>query len=134
MKMKSTTIKNINTLFRFASYTAALVCLAYLSSCNHDAPFPPSTPSSITSNSNVQIVNMQNISFVPAELTISKGTTVRWVNKDAIPHTATSDQNLFDSGNMDPNATFEFTFNNTGTFNYHCQYHAPHMVGKIIVQ
>lgn len=135
MDIKLKTIRRIKTLLNLENYAVALICLVYLlSSCNHDAPSPPSTPSSINSNSNVQIVNMQNINFVPAELTITKGTTVRWVNKDAVPHTATSDQNLFDSGNMNPNATFDFTFTNTGTYNYHCQYHAPHMVGKIIVQ
>src|SRR4051812_32228934 len=89
---------------------------------NYDA-FPPGN-----STQSGNEVDLQNTSFNPAALTVPAGTTVRWINKDAVPHTVTSDQSLFDSGNMNPNAVFEYKFNNAGTYNYHCNYHLPYMV------
>jgi plastocyanin len=109
------------------------VCLLMFLSCNNDAPLPPDVPNNGIQNA-IQEINMQNTSFNPAQVTITKGTTVRWINKDAIPHTATSDQPLFDSGNIPSNATYEFKFDTTGTFNYHCNYHLPYMTGQIVVQ
>jgi amicyanin len=68
--------------------------------------------------------------FLPAEITISKGETVTWINQDSAPHTATG--SAFDSGFMGKDATFSFTFNEAGTFDYICTYH-PYMKGKVIV-
>jgi plastocyanin len=45
----------------------------------------------------------------------------------------TSDTNLFDSGPISNGATFSYTFNEAGTFNYHCNVH-PSMLGKVTVQ
>jgi plastocyanin len=39
---------------------------------------------------------------------------------------------LFDSGTINNGASFSFTFNNKGTFNYKCSIH-PSMNGTIIV-
>jgi plastocyanin len=38
----------------------------------------------------------------------------------------------FDSGIMQTGQTFRYTFNNPGTFEYHCTVH-PSMVGEIVV-
>src|SRR5690349_5751433 len=48
----------------------------------------------------VQIV-IKDFVFEPAEVTISPGTRVTWVNKDDAPHTATSTDNKFNSGGLD---------------------------------
>lgn len=37
----------------------------------------------------ITIVRMQNIAFVPSDVTIEVGQTVRWVNNDFIIHTTT---------------------------------------------
>jgi plastocyanin len=109
--------------------------LIVITSCNHDDPFPPNTNNNtnLSTQSTTQVV-MQNTTFNPTEITITKGTTITWINKDAIPHTVTSDQGLFNSGNIPANGTYEFKFDAAGTYNYHCIYHAPYMVGKVIVQ
>ncbi|MGA3066005.1 MAG: cupredoxin family copper-binding protein [Tepidisphaeraceae bacterium] len=89
---------------------------------------PPTTEPTAT-------VQIENFSFMPRELTVPAGTTVTWVNKDDVPHTATAvgDTPLFDSNALDTDDTYSFTFKQPGTFPYYCKVH-PHMTGKIIVQ
>ncbi|WP_158602357.1 stalk domain-containing protein [Cohnella endophytica] len=71
-------------------------------------------------------------SFMPAKLTIKKGQTVRWVNKDTQIHTVYDLQDKFNSPNILPNAEFSYTFAEAGTYTYYCSTH-PSMVGEIIV-
>ena len=78
-------------------------------------------------------VDISGFAFVPSTLTVSVGTTVTWTNNDSVSHTVTSNDNLFESGNLAKGATFSHTFNQKGTFNYHCSIH-PSMTGKIIVE
>jgi plastocyanin len=78
-------------------------------------------------------VSMENFSFVPADLTVAVGTTVTWTNNDAATHTVTSDTGLFDSKDMGKGSTFNHTFNEKGTFSYHCALHSS-MKGTITVQ
>src|SRR5881628_2453112 len=80
-------------------------------------------------------VSEVDFDFVPATVTIDVGDTVVWTNNADDPHTSTSDSGLWDSGSMNPGATFSHTFNSTGTFPYHCTFHESlGMVGTVIVQ
>jgi plastocyanin len=80
-------------------------------------------------------VAIDNFAFGPATLTVPRGTTVTWTNKDDDPHTVVSDSDpkLFKSGALDTDDTFTFTFNDAGTFKYFCTIH-PRMQGTVIVQ
>ena len=42
-------------------------------------------------------VTMENMRFQPESLTVARGDTVVWVNRDLVPHTATSKAGGFDS-------------------------------------
>ena len=77
-------------------------------------------------------VLIQNMAFAPATITVNAGTTVTWTNKDAIAHTVTSDNGLFNSGNIGKNGTYSYTFPTTGSFPYHCSIH-PMMKGTVVV-
>lgn len=79
-------------------------------------------------------VSIQGFAFSPATLTVSKGTTVTWTNKDSVAHTVTTTEpgEGFDSRNMGNGATFSYTFNNPGTFKYRCSIH-PSMTGTVVV-
>jgi len=77
-------------------------------------------------------ITIQGFAFAPATITIPVGTKVTWTNKDAATHTVTSDTGAFDSKNMPNGATFSFTFNQAGSFAYHCDIHAR-MVATIVV-
>jgi len=78
---------------------------------------------------------MNNAGYSPSTITISVGSTVIWTNDGGIAHTVTetSGPTGFDSGNMDPGATFQFTFTKAGTYKYDCKYH-PFTTGTIIVK
>jgi 3',5'-cyclic-AMP phosphodiesterase len=76
---------------------------------------------------------IDNFSFTPKEMTVKAGSTVVWTNKDDIPHTVTSDNNLFASPVLDTNQSFPFTFASAGKFTYFCKLH-PKMTGVVTVQ
>jgi plastocyanin len=88
-----------------------------------------STASTTSSSNTVSIVNF---TFTPGTLTVNVGTTVTWTNNDSTTHRPVSDTGVFDSGNLAPGATFSYTFNNAGTFPYHCAIHT-YMSGTVIV-
>ena len=91
-----------------------------------------SSPSQSGSNETQgSTINISGFAFNPGTLTVKKGTKVTWTNKDSAAHTIKSD--TFNSGDIAQGGTFQFTFNNAGTFNYTCGIH-PSMMGKIIVQ
>ena len=78
-------------------------------------------------------VHIDNFAFTPAELTIAPGTTVKWINRDDIPHTVVEKAITFKSKPMDTDESFTHTFDAVGNVEYFCSLH-PHMTGKIIVK
>ena len=77
-------------------------------------------------------ITIDNFTFTPAELTITPGTTVTWVNHDDIPHTVVETHRSFKSKTLDTDESFSMTFTAPGSFAYFCSLH-PHMTGKVIV-
>lgn len=75
---------------------------------------------------------IQGMAFNPSTITVTSGTKVTWSNKDGVTHTVTSDNNLFDSGNIPNGGTYSFTFTATGTYSYHCKIHTG-MTAAVIV-
>ena len=78
-------------------------------------------------------VRIDNFTFTPQEITITRGTTLTWVNDDDIPHTVAATNKAFRSKAMDTEQKFSFTFTEPGTYEYFCSLH-PHMQGKVIVK
>ena len=76
--------------------------------------------------------------YIPFETTVPVGTTVTWINDDSAAHTVTSGtvadgpDGLFDSSIFMAGDTFEYTFDESGTYDYFCIVH-PWMVGKVTV-
>lgn len=94
--------------------------------------------SSTNTNTDPNAITIQGNAFQPATLTIKKGTTVTWTNKDSYAHTVTSGispnpNGTFNSNNVSSNQTFSFKFDNAGSFDYFCMIHTQ-MKAKIIVQ
>lgn len=71
--------------------------------------------------------------YAPNPVTVSQGAVVTWSNSDGTTHDVVADGGAFDSGRMNQNGTFSFTFNQKGTFTYHCSIH-PTMTGTVVVQ
>lgn len=97
------------------------------------------------------VVEMTNtLKFTPDTVEVTVGETVRWENTSLVMHTVTADPEEatmdgsvvlpesaapFDSGNMDPEETFEHTFTEPGTYRYFCIPHeAAKMRGTVIVR
>lgn len=79
-------------------------------------------------------VSISGFAFGPDRLTIPVGTTVVWTNdEDAVDHTATSDDGVWDSGTLSPGDSYELTFDEAGTFPYSCLIH-PSMTATIVVE
>ena len=91
------------------------------------APTPAPAPVVLASVS----VSIQNFAFTPTNLTVKKGTTVTWTNKDSIGHTVTGDSGI-SSALLSQGESYSFTFNQTGQFSYHCNPH-PGMIGTVTV-
>ncbi|MFA4952754.1 MAG: cupredoxin family copper-binding protein [Candidatus Pacearchaeota archaeon] len=93
------------------------------------------TPSETNTNTpKTYNTEIKNFAFNPITLTIKKGDSVKWTNIDSAKHTVTSDSgNELDSELLTNGETYSHTFNEVGTYNYHCAPH-PMMKAKIIVQ
>lgn len=75
--------------------------------------------------------------FEPSNVTVSPGTTIRWINDSAVFHTITPDgHNQWARQEMeDEGQTFEQVLQNTGDFDYFCEPHqGVGMTGTITVQ
>ena len=100
----------------------------------HAAAGKAANESPANSPAMVQEVKIDNFTFAPASVTVAQGTTVRWVNRDDIPHTVVSDdKTTFKSKPLDTDQEFSYTFTKPGTYSYFCSIH-PKMTGKIVVQ
>jgi plastocyanin len=88
-----------------------------------------------TSTAGSTVVFVRSFLFAPATVRVRAGGSVAWVNCEptAIPHTATADDNSWDSGAFAPNAAFVRTFPTAGTFPYYCTIH-PGMKATVIVE
>lgn len=85
-------------------------------------------------------VELRAIDFKPGELTVTAGTTVTFENFDAgVEHTVTAgtpddpDPDAFNLEFRDAGDVATFTFDQAGTFAYHCVIH-PQMRGTIVVE
>ena len=68
-------------------------------------------------------VTIEGMRFLPEVLTVAPGDTVVWVNKDLVPHTATSTAGGFDSKDIQADKSWKFTIRKTGDFAYICTFH-----------
>lgn len=133
----------------------ALACLAlasggaFVAGCGDDddkdsgssAPPPATTPAQTTSGdtggtspTKTASVEMKDSKFVPATISVAVGQQIKWPNKDSYAHNVTSTAGeKIDSGNIDGEASFEFTPKQAGTIAYTCTIH-PGMDGEITVK
>jgi plastocyanin len=85
----------------------------------------------ITNPPSIVTLEIKSWGFNPDAITIAKGSTATWTNKDGEKHTVTSSGN-FDSGDIAAGGSWSYTFNSIGVYEYSCKYH-PSITGKITV-
>jgi plastocyanin len=71
----------------------------------------------------VHTVLIEGMRFQPEGLTVAAGDTVVWINRDMVPHTATSASARFDSHEIASGKSWTYTVRATGEFDYICTYH-----------
>lgn len=92
-----------------------------------------SLPSTVVTDDGtlVSSITISDFSFSGAA-NVPVGTTVTATNQDGVTHTWTSDDDLWDSGPLRNDESFEFTFDQPGTYTYFCKIHNT-MTGSITV-
>src|ERR1700741_4740760 len=99
-------------------YLAAAVLIAAIATAVVSAARASADSETDSAKSEVKI---DNFSFAPGQLTVTKGTTIEWVNRDDIPHTVVSDdKTTFKSKPLDTDDRFSYTFSKEGTYTYFC--------------
>lgn len=93
-----------------------------------------SSGSTVSGGGGPKAVSIKNFAYAPADLTVAKGTTVKFTNGDSTNHTATAtDASVFDTGTIAPGKTKSITLDKSGTFAFFCSFH-PFMKGTITVE
>lgn len=81
-------------------------------------------------------VELKDNRFHPAEIEINAGDTVRWVNVESrTSHDVYFPDHGIESERFFPEESFEHTFEEPGTYEYHCRPHEDRdMRGVVIVR
>lgn len=132
--------------------TVAVLVTVGLSGCMQTQP-PPGDGDGNGADEVVVVEMTDGLDFSPETITVTVGTTVKWVNVGSIPHTVTPDGDE-DAWPGSPEGSgdateewlregesWSYTFTETGTYSYHCIPHASEgsdgtmqgMVGTVIV-
>ena len=76
------------------------------------------------------------LNFDPPVVTVYLGfnATVTWDNQDTTKHTATANDNSFNSGDVLPGKTWSYTFSTPGNYSYYCLYHTTWMKATVVVK
>jgi plastocyanin len=88
-------------------------------------------------------ISIVDLAFQPSGARVIPGAIVQWTNDGSVVHTATGDglgpccpsgPGLWNSGPIQPGASFQFTLASAGRFTYHCNRHPAQMTGSINVK
>ena len=102
----------------------------------------------LTGQSTVQI-NIKNYAYARPNIQVTKGTKVTWTNQDAVAHNVMKEHDDGDQAHEAPSANevrddvfagpllakgehYSFTFNEVGSYPYHCAPH-PYMQAVVVV-
>lgn len=80
----------------------------------------------------VSTIEMINTAFDPLIVAVNPGTSVTVINRDPGDHTMTVPR-LGINETLENGASFSFSVETTGTFDYVCTLHPPGMLGRLIV-
>lgn len=100
-----------------------------------DQPAVAAAPAdtAVKSAGNTFSVPIQNLAYGSTTIEVPVGATVVWTNDDPVPHTVTADDGAFDSGVIAPGDSWSRTFEQAGSYAYHCTPH-PFMKANIVVR
>jgi plastocyanin len=99
------------------------------------APAPPAPAPQVASTArSITNVTIEDFDFNPSVFGVSvpPGTTITWTNNGPTVHTTTSDNGVWDSGDLQAGQSYSFTFADPGVYWYFCRPH-PFMRGTITI-
>lgn len=85
---------------------------------------------SVTPAPTAHLIEIRGMRFVPPEARVSPGDTVIWVNRDLVPHTATARDSTWSSAPLEPEESWSWVVEGSGTKEYTCVFH-PTMEGRL---
>jgi plastocyanin len=77
------------------------------------------------------VVEIKGHKFSPATLEMQSGDSVKFINLDSAPHTATADNGAFDTGMLKKGDEATLKITKAGNHSYFCAVH-PSMKGKVV--
>ena len=114
----------------------AVLLLSVTAACGGDNATVTTPSSGSPGGPSISIVSgatfLTTTAYSPNPQTISRGSSVTFINNDSTPHTATS-SGVFDTGIIAAGARATVTLQNAGSITYRCTLH-PGMVGTLTVQ
>jgi plastocyanin len=100
---------------------AALVCAAVLACAG-----------GVLAAGATHTIVIEGVKYEPETLTVNRGDTIVWVNKDPFPHTVTA-KGAFDSHDIAAGKSWKYTARKAGEYAYVCTLH-PNMKGTLTVK
>jgi plastocyanin len=78
-------------------------------------------------------IDIASFKFAPARIEVSRGATVTWTNRDKAPHTATAEDDSFDTERLELGERGRVTLDKPGRYRYYCVYHR-FMEAEVVVR
>ena len=88
---------------------------------------------SVADQPRTHTITIEDMRFQPEVLELAPRDTIVWLNKDVVPHTATSEVGDFDSNTILTSESWRYTARKKGDFAYVCTFH-PTMKGSLRVR
>lgn len=110
----------------------ALALVVLLAACSGDGDDSTGTTGTAGAGGEEATITIDDFAFSGSD-TVAVGESVTVTNEDSVAHTWTGVDAEFDSGSLAQGASFEFTFEEAGEFDYFCAIH-PTMTGSITVE
>lgn len=79
------------------------------------------------------VIEIRSFEYIPAEMSVAVGDTVVWINRDAVPHTATASDGGWDSESLGTDGSWTLVAVAGEGGEYSCTFH-PNMVGRLEVR
>ena len=130
-------MKKYNLLMYLVVFVALLIIALPLAGCTGSGSTAGTTTTAAATtaaetNAAKNEISIESNTFKPDNVTIKVGGTITWINNDSYAYTVKASNGEFDSGNMASGATFSFTFDKEGSYDYICGIHT-FMKGTITV-
>jgi plastocyanin len=124
----------VRELQRYALLFPAFLMIIVLLAGRSGSQSRPTASDAPTAGAAIQIIEIKQLKFLPAVVTVHPGDKIEWTNNDIVPHTATTVDKGFDSGSISVGETWTLTAPaKKGDYFYTCTFH-PNMKAKLVVQ